>query len=701
MSARLVSCSVACLIAVSAFCQDRLPHLPGYDQFQKNRDLYNGAVRRGDASVTWIEDGKALVYDKDGQRTRLDLSTLKEAPFSGELPTPTPPSGFNRDARRQGPDRGRQFSETFTADGKLKAYTKDSNCWVSNADGSNPVQVTSEGSKLTGIKYAIGSWVYGEELGQRDAMGFSPDGSKLWFYRFDESKVIPYYIAMAQTKVQDALDDERYPKAGAPNPEVDLFVYDLASKQAQKVKVRPGAFDEGVGHYVYGIRWSPDGKELWFHRTNRWQNTMEWCAANPTTGAVRVIVREESPDSWTDNSPQRRFLDDQPDIGQAPQFKGKVIWSSERNGFDNYYLLSLDGSGIKPITSGSFEAAQIVKIDLKNNLLFYMARDGDNPYKLQLHRVGMDGKGDVRLTDPSLNHTVNVSSDGKHFVDTYESLDVPPTTVVRDENGKALATLAKSDLSTFQANKLQLVERLKFKAWDGKTDIYATLSKPSNFDPNKKYPVLIQVYGGPESDLMSERFAMPSSQTEYGFLIAKIFGRGSQGRGKKFKDEMYLKMGIPEIDDQAAGAKYLATKPYVEASKIGIEGTSYGGYASLMCLLRHPDIFAAAASQSPVTAWENYDTIYTERYMRTPQTNPDGYKNGSAMSYAKDLKGRLMLYFGSADNNVHPSNSLQLIQALQRAGKNFEVQVGPDQGHSAMNNARMWEFFIERMVLGR
>ena len=694
---------VACvsLAANSLWAQDRLPTLPGYEQYNANRSLYNGAMKRGDASVTWLENGKALVYDKDGQKARLDLQSMKESAFTGELPASGATGAPGRNTRRQGPDRGRQFAEAFTEDGKTKAYTKDSNCWISDADASNAMQVTSDGSKATGIKYATGSWVYGEELGQRDAMGFSPDGSKLWFYRFDESKVLPYYLAMGQTKVQDALDDERYPKAGAPNPEVDLLVYDRHSKSTTKIKVRPGAFDDGVGHYVYGIRWSPDGKELWFHRTNRFQNTMEWCAANPSNGAVRVIIREQNPTGWTDNSPSRTFLDTLPDIASAPQFKGKILWSSERNGFDNYYLASLDGSSIIPVTSGKFEAANIVRIDLMGGFLYYMARDGENPYKLQFHRVGLDGKGDVRLTDPAFHHTVNLAPDGSHFVDTFEALDIPPTTVVRDLQGKALATLATSDMKGFEANSLSKVQRLKFKAWDGTTDIYATLSKPAKFDPNRKYPVLIQVYAGPEADLMSERFAMPQSLAEYGFLIARIYGRGSQGRGQKFKNEMYLKLGVTEIDDQAAGAKYLASLPFVDAKKIGIEGTSYGGYASVMAILRHPDLFAAACAQSPVTAWENYDSIYTERYMQTPQSNPDGYKNGSAMSYAKDLKGRLMLYFGSADNNVHPSNTYQLVQALQRAGKNFEMQVGPDQGHSAMNNSRMLEFFIERMVMGR
>ena len=192
---------------------------------------------------------------------------------------------------------------------------------------------------------------------------------------------------------------------------------------------------------------------------------------------------------------------------------------------------------------------------------------------------------------------------------------------------------------------------------------------------------------------------MPSAMTEYGFLVATLDSRSAAGRGKKFLDAIYLKLGVTEIDDQAAGVKSLYSRPYLDQKRVGIHGTSYGGYASILCLLRHPDVFQAACGSSSVTDYRHYDTIYTERYLYTPQENKKGYDEGSAMTYAKDLKGRLMIYYGTADDNVHPNNSMQLIQALQRAGKSFEVQVGPDQGHTAVNQNRMMEFFIENLVM--
>jgi dipeptidyl-peptidase-4 len=328
-----------------------------------------------------------------------------------------------------------------------------------------------------------------------------------------------------------------------------------------------------------------------------------------------------------------------------------------------------------------------------------MARSGDNPMKMQLHRVTLDGSNDRRLTDPGLNHSVDIAPDGKHFIDVAQTHDIPPVTRLVNDEGDVVEELKTSDLSKFEKLGLHKVELLKFKAADGVTDLYGMLHKPSNFDAEKKYPLLVNVYGGPATNAARETFVMPSASTEYGFLVASFDSRSAAGRGKRFLDAIYQKLGRTEIDDQAAGVKSLRDRPYVEGERVGIHGTSYGGYASIMCLLRHPDVFQAACASSPVTDWRQYDTIYTERYMWTPQGNKEGYELGSALTHADKLKGRLMLYYGTADNNVHPNNTMQLIQALQRAGKSFDVQVGPDYGHSGLRSERMMEFFIENLVV--
>jgi len=326
-----------------------------------------------------------------------------------------------------------------------------------------------------------------------------------------------------------------------------------------------------------------------------------------------------------------------------------------------------------------------------------MAHSGDNPMKLQLHRVGLDGKGDQRLTDPAFLHTVDVAPDGEHFTDVAQTHDQPPVTRLMDAKGKEVSELAQSDLAAYDKLGLRRVELLRYPAADDTTELFGLLHFPSTFDPAKKYPLLVSVYAGPGSNGASERFALPSALTEYGFLVASLDSRSASGRGKRFMDAIYQKLGVTEVDDQAAGVRSLWPRPYLDREHVGIFGTSYGGYVSAMCLLRHPDAFQAACASSAVTDWRHYDSIYTERYMRTPQENKDGYDAGSAMSYAANLKGDLMIYYGTADNNVHPANALQFIAALQAAGKHFEVQVGPDQGHTGLNTERMMEFFIEHL----
>jgi len=294
-----------------------------------------------------------------------------------------------------------------------------------------------------------------------------------------------------------------------------------------------------------------------------------------------------------------------------------------------------------------------------------------------------------------------MSPDGRFFVDVAQAHDVPPTTTLMDAQGRKVADLASSDLSRFEELGFRKAEMFTYLAADGKTTLRGMITFPSNFDPARKYPVLVPVYGGPASgsNTPRETFVGPNATADYGFLIVNLESRAAPGMGKRTLDAIYEKLGQTEIDDMAEGVMALRSRAYVDGNRVGIYGTSYGGYSSIMSLLRYPDVYAAASASSPVTDWRHYDTIYTERYMYTPKDNKAGYDAGSAMTYVNNLKGRLMLYYGTADNNVHPNNMMQLIDALQRAGKSFDVQVGPDRGHSGINPDRMMEFFIENLVV--
>jgi dipeptidyl-peptidase-4 len=723
----------AVLVTLPAFGQDRLKSMPGDDQYQKMSREIPGSYKSGAVFVTWKDGGKAFEYRADGKLYLYDIATGKAEVKgdAGEGGQPGgrggrggfgggqrggggggqrgggeggfPPTGTGQDGPPMGPPagppgggmfmRGRQAASSPSPDGQFKAFHKDRNLWLTDAKGVIEMPITTDGNEKDRIKNGIASWAYGEELSQRTAMWWSSDSKKIAFYRFDESKVPNYYLTTDQAALVTRLDTEAYPKAGGANPVADLLVYDLASKKTMKIDVRDGKpFDNAVvGHYVYNVRWSPDGKELLFNRTNRKQDVMEFAAADPASGKCRVVVREEWPASWVENIPPMRYLKD----------NKRFIWTSERNGFRNFYLYDLTGRLIAPITQHEFEVANVVRVDEDNALLYYMARSGDNPMKLQLHRAGLDGHGDARLTDPAFHHTVDVSPDGNHFIDTIQTHDTPPSSRLVSLDGKVVHELAKSDLTKFDKLGLKKVELMKYKAADGETDLYGLLHFPSNFDPKKKYPLLVSVYAGPGTNGARETFATPNPLTEYGFLVATLDSRSVGGRGKKFLDAIYRKLGVTEIDDQAAGVKSLWDRPYLDQKRVGIFGGSYGGFASVLCLLRHPDVFQAACASSPVTDYRLYDSIYTERYMGLPQENKAGYDAGSALTHVSKLKGRLMLFFGTADTNVHPSNSMQLIRALQRAGKSFDLQIGPDQGHSRISQPRMMEFFIENLVLAK
>jgi dipeptidyl-peptidase-4 len=428
------------VLPLTSTAQDRLKTMPGYDRFQKVSGEIPGSVKLGTLSVKWRDAGNSFDYYKDGKAYHYDIATRTTTEI-GSAPPDAESERMGGRRRPAGVERGRQYGFAMSPDGKLKAFYRDRNLWLSDASGAGEIAVTTDGNEKARIKYGIASWVYGEELDQVTAMWWAPDNKKIAFYRFDESQVPDYFLQLDQTKLQSKVDIEAYPKAGVNNPIADILVYDVGTKKTVKLDVRDGKpFDNSVvGHYVYNVQWTPDGSELLCNRTNRRQNIMELTACNPETGKCRLIVREEWPASWTENHPPMKFLKD-----------GKrFIWESERTGWKNLYLYDLSGKLISTLTNHTFEVGAIVKVDEDAGLLYYMARDGDNHMKLQLHRVGLDGKGDRRLTDPAFNHSVDVPAGGKYFIDLAQTHDIPPVTRLVDADGKVVQELAKSDTTKF------------------------------------------------------------------------------------------------------------------------------------------------------------------------------------------------------------------------------------------------------------
>lgn len=670
-----------CLTSVT-FGQDKLKSMPGYDQYSEIAPQIRRSVKMGQINATWKDDG-VFEYRSEGKNYSFSTRNLKSTEIEGEK------QSFNR--RRFGPARGRQVASENSPNEKLKAFTKNRNMYISNVDDTAVLAITKDGNDENQVKYGTATWVYGEELRQTSAIWWSPNSKKVAFYKFEEKEAKKYYVLYDQTKLQDSVEVEAYPKVGAKNLPVNLMVYDLETKKTTKIDARNGKnYNDGaIGTYLYGVSWTPDGKELLYHSTNRKQDIMEYKAANPETGKSRVVVREEWLHSFTKNSPEMRILED-----------GKrFIWASERNGFNNYYLYNFDGTLINTITNHQFEVSRILKIDEKKGYLYYLARSGDNHMKMQLHKVKLNGTKDVRLTNPAYNHSVSISPSGKYIVDIAQTHNIAPFTNLLNSKGKVIAEIAKSDESQFEKLGLKKVEVFTFTSADGETELHGMLHFPSNFDPSKKYPLILSNYGGPGTNAFRENFTFPDALTEYGFLIVNIDGRNVGGRGKKMLDKLYGNLGMVEMADFAEGIKSLYNRAYFDKNRVGVFGTSYGGTTAATSLLKFPDVYHAAVANSAVTDWRNYDNVYTERYMNLIENNKQGYEASNLMNYAKDLDGELMIYFGTNDNNVHPSNSLQLIQALQRAGKSFEVQVGPDRGHTAVGRDRMMEFFIQHLVL--
>ena len=668
-----------------SFAQDKLKKMPGYERYSQIAPKIRNSVKLVPRIYNWDVNSASFEYNFNGKRLKFDVTSGKTTEVEDHVQTNRMYNYSNR------PQRGRQYASSNSPDGQYKAYTKNRNMYISSVDGSNEIAITTDGNEDTQKKYGIATWVYGEELGQITAMWWSPDSKKIAFYRFEEKDADMYYVLYDQVKIQDSVEVEAYPKVGADNLPVDVMVYDLDTKQLTLLDTRNGKpYDDGaLGTYLYGMDWTPDGKEFLFHTTNRKQDVMEYKAADPTTGKTRTIVQEKWLPSFTKNTPELQVLND----GQH------FIWASERNGFNNYYLYNWDGTLLNSITNHNFEVNRILKIDEADRLLYYEARSGNNHMKMQLHRVNFNGTNDIRLTDPAYHHDVTISPNGEFFVDVSQTHNIVPFTTLINAQGTKVAEILESDKSTFETLGLNTVEVFKFTSADGVTELHGMLHFPSNFDPNKKYPLILANYGGPATNAFRETFTMPNPLTEYGFLIANIDGRNVKGRGKELLDQLYGNLCIVEMDDFAEGIKSLYDRPYFDKDHVGVYGTSYGGTTAAASLLRFPNTYHAAVANSAVTDWRNYDTIYTERFMNLITNNKIGYDASNLMNYAKDLQGELMIYFGTSDNNVHPSNSLQLIKALQNAGKSFEVQVGPDRGHTAMNRERMMEFFIEHLVL--
>lgn len=686
----------AVLASGSGQAQSRIRDMPGYERWAAIAPQIPGSVKPGAIAPKWAADSRSFEYTLDGALWRYDVSRRVATRIGAAEPPARPVQPASGAPSEPAPlvlARGRGAdADVRSPDGKLRAFSRDLNLYVApTATGgaaAPEIAISRDGSAQARIRNGTGSYVYLEEFNVRSPVWWSPDSRKIAWMRYDEGAVDDYFTPLDQTKKFSRVLTQAYPHPGAANPVADLMVHDLDTGATRRMDAREGQpfANDVVGHYTWAAEWTKAGDEILVRRADRLQKVFDLAACRIDTGACRSVARETRAATWAD--------------GAAPHFLAdgrRFIWQSERTDFNNLYLYDLSGRQLATLTKHAFDVVDIVKVDERQGVLWYTARSGDNHMKVQLHRVRLDGGGERRLTDPALTHRVTVSPDGRYIIDVAQAHDRPPATQLLDDQGRRVAFVADSQTADYDRLGLKRSEMFTFTSADGQTRLHGMIDFPSDFDPARRYPVLLSVYGGPATNGASETFALPSTLTELGFLVVRMDARTAGGRGRRMLDAIYKQFTVTEVDDFAAGIRALAARPYVDPDRVGVYGTSYGGTVSAALLMRYPDLVRAAVSNSPVTDYRLYDTAYSERYLGLPDVDADAYDRAALLTYAPGLKGDLMLYFGTSDDNVHPKNALQLIRLLQSLGKSFDLQVGPDRGHTSVDQTRMMEFFIERL----
>ena len=566
-------------------------------------------------------------------------------------------------------DKGKQLFATFSPDGNSVAFVRDNNLFVKNLLSGEEKQLTSDG-KNNEVINGRSDWVYEEEFSFAQAFYWSPDGKKIAFYKFNEKEVPEFSMTMFDGLYPTEYK-YKYPKPGEKNAIVSIHVYDLAASSIKTVDI-----GTETDQYIPRIRWTQDANTLCVLRMNRHQNKVEYLLANASTGATKTLMTETDKYYVDIEKEQLTFLNN------GKQF----INVSEKDGYNHIYLYDLSGKQIAQITKGAWEVTDIYGIDQKNGLVYYQSSES-SPLQRDVYVIGLNGKGKRKISTQAGTNTASFSSNFNYYIlanssaktPTYVSLHTNKGAVIRvlEDNAKAKAKFAEYQLSTTEFFSLTTSEGVNLNGY---------MIKPADFDPNKKYPVFMYVYGGPGSQNVVDSWSGSRNMwfnylAQKGYIVACVDNRGTGARGAEFKKMTYQNLGHYETIDQIEAAKWFAKQSYVDGSRIGIWGWSYGGYMSSLCITKGADTFKMAIAVAPVTTWRYYDSIYTERYLRTPQENAKGYDENSPINFADKLKGKFLLIHGTADDNVHFQNSVMFSEALIQANKSFEQAYYPNRNH--------------------
>jgi dipeptidyl-peptidase-4 len=565
---------------------------------------------------------------------------------------------------------GKQRLATFSPAGNKVAFVRDNNLIVTHLDQGTEVQVTLDG-KQNSIINGTTDWVYEEEFAITKGFEWSPDGNKIAFYRFDESQV-PEFTMTEWGDLYPKQTSFKYPKAGEANSLVTVNIYDVNTQQTIPVDLGPE-----TDQYIPRIIWTKDPSKLFVLRLNRLQNQLDILLVNAATGTSELIYREDNPyyieESHFDNI---IFIDN-----------NRYIMTSEKSGFYHIYLNTLDRtSKFTQLTSGNWDVTNVYGYDPASGLVWFGAATS-SPINREIWTV--DLKGNMKqVSKEEGTHKPMFSSNYKYYIDNFSDANTPPVYTVYKPNGKVVRTIEDNQaLKNLMAEyNFSKKEFFKFTTSEG-VELNGWKILPPNFDPGMKYPVLMDVYGGPGSQTVLNVYR-PGDYTWYqmlaqkGYIIASVDNRGTGARGQEFKKMTYKELGKYETLDQIAAGKYFAGQSYVDPQRVGIWGWSYGGFMSTLCITKGADVFKMAIAVAPVTNWRYYDNIYTERFMRKPQDNASGYDDNSPINHVDKLKGKYLVIHGTGDDNVHVQNTMDLVSALNQANKQYSMFLYPNKNHS-------------------
>ena len=558
---------------------------------------------------------------------------------------------------------------TFSPDGSKIAYAKENNLYVYDVVSKKSTAITSDGKKNAVIN-GITDWVYEEEFAFVRAFDWSKDSKKVAYIRFDESEVPEFSMSIFQKSLYPTIETFKYPKAGEKNSVVSLHIYDAVANATQKVNL--GNYND---FYIARLQWTNDNNVLSAQVLNRHQDNLDLLFIDGTTATAKVVLNEKDK-AYVDVTDNLTFLQD-----------NSFIWTSEKDGFNHIYVYDKTGKLKNQVTKGNWEVTSYYGFDEKNKTIFYQSTENGSINR-DVYRIGLDGKNKTRLSKNTGTNAATFSPNFQFFITTFSSATQPTTYTLNESKvGKEIKVIENNQAlaSKLTAYNLPSKEFFVLKTEKG-NELNAWIMKPKDFDPSKKYPVFMFQYSGPGSQQVVNGWGSSNEYwfmmlTQQGYIVACVDGRGTGFKGADFKKVTQLQLGKYEVEDQIDAAKVLGSYPYVDATRIGIFGWSYGGFMASNCIFQGGDVFKMAIAVAPVTNWRFYDSIYTERYMQTPQENASGYDQNSPINHVNKLKGKFLLIHGSADDNVHVQNTMQMMEALIQSDKQFDSQIYPDKDH--------------------